>query len=258
MEADAEVMYAGVGSQSDLGCNKGLQAKGAVRDNKFQLLAGSIIAPAAPALNKKYTDLRAAHLEQGRIAPSGGGCFRVLQDLAFDSASQAFIYAYGTNPPGGKLTWTPPSRPGRVVRKHASASPKQTKKNEKDNKEKEKEKEKANDVDGDYEDIAGEDDEVEVPGCMQVVADDDAEEDDEDESQLRPPSRASSSGLKVVQAKREQVEEEEEEEELSEVDAELAYIEAKIRLLQIRKKKLLQEKANADTKSKPLARNLNL
>ncbi len=49
MEADAEVMYAGVGSQSDLGCNKGLQAKGAVRDNKFQLLAGSIIAPAAPA-----------------------------------------------------------------------------------------------------------------------------------------------------------------------------------------------------------------
>ncbi|ELR11592.1 uncharacterized protein ACA1_258540 [Acanthamoeba castellanii str. Neff] len=238
MEADAEVMYAGVGSQSDLGCNKGLQAKGAVRDNKFQLLAGSIIAPAAPALNKKA----ASH----------------PPDLAFDSASQAFIYAYGTNPPGGKLTWTPPSRPGRVVRKHASASPKQTKKNEKDNKEKEKEKEKANDVDGDYEDIAGEDDEVEVPGCMQVVADDDAEEDDEDESQLRPPSRASSSGLKVVQAKREQVEEEEEEEELSEVDAELAYIEAKIRLLQIRKKKLLQEKANADTKSKPLARNLNL
>jgi hypothetical protein len=48
------------------------------------------------------------------------------------------------------------------------------------------------------------------------------------------------------------------EEELSEVDAELAYVEAKICLLQIHKKKCLQGKANASSKPKPLTHKLNL
>jgi hypothetical protein len=157
----------------------------------------------------------------------------VQRDLPFKSASQAFIYAYGTNPPGGKLTWTPPSGPGRVVRKHTAA--------------------------GATTDAGAAEHAVMTPIPKEPaikgsevrpveVAMMDDEDLDEDEVDLPPPSPSYAGALKKEN-------EDDEDEEDDEVEAELAYIEAKIRMLQIRKSKLLGQKGKT---AKPRARNLKL
>lgn len=170
-----------------------------------------------------------------------------MRDLEFKSASTAFIYAYGSRPPGKKQTWTPPGpHAGRTVRKHLAplttprsqlidARPSSS---------------------SDQQGLAVQDDddeEEEQADFGNEMEDEEGEEQPETkikQEDLSPRKR----GKKIA----DEEEEEDEEEELSETEAELAYIEAKIRLLQIRKKKLLRQRDERSSKTPTARKHLDL